>query len=98
MEQQSEFVTKLMGWLHQGSEIAQGWLLSPAAWSQFALLALAVFGAVYAARRIAPLAQRMLDPGDKDTPDRHRPALCPAVLAAADAACWPMALPRWARR
>ena len=67
MEQQSEFVTRVMGWLHQGSEIAQGWLLSPAAWSQFALLALAVFGAVYASRRIAPLALRMLDPGDKDT-------------------------------
>ena len=56
MEKQSEFVTKLMGWLQQASDIAQGWLLSPAAWSQFALLALAVFAAVYAARRITPLA------------------------------------------
>ena len=67
MEKQSEFVTNLMGWLNQAGDIAAGWLLSPAAWSQFALLALAVLGAVYASRRIAPLARRLLDPGDKDT-------------------------------
>ncbi len=66
MEKQSEVVTKLMDWLTQAGEIAQGWLLSPAAWSQFALLALAAFAAVYAARRIAPLALRALDPGEKN--------------------------------
>ncbi|MDB5664463.1 mechanosensitive ion channel domain-containing protein [Cypionkella sp.] len=67
METQSEFVTKLMGWLTEAVAIAQGWLLSAAAWSQFALLALAVLGAVYVTRRISPLAGRMLDPGDKET-------------------------------
>jgi potassium-dependent mechanosensitive channel len=65
MQPQSEFVTNLLGWLSQASDIAQGWLLSPAAWSQFALLALAYVAAVAASKRISPLVTRVLDPGDK---------------------------------
>lgn len=65
MQPQSEFVTNLLGWLAQASDIAQGWLLSPAAWSQFALLALAYVAAVAASKRISPLVTRVLDPGDK---------------------------------
>ncbi len=67
MGQQSEIVTKLMGWLVQGGDIAKGWLLSPAAWSQFGLLALAYFGARYATRRVSPLITRLVDPGEKDS-------------------------------
>ena len=65
MQPQSEFVTNLLGWLAQASDIAQGWLLSPAAWSQFALLALAYVVAVTASKRISPAVSRVLDPGDK---------------------------------
>ena len=65
MDGQSEIVTKMMGWLDQARDIALGWLLSPAAWSQFALLAVAYIAAVAASKRISPLVTRFLDPGDK---------------------------------
>lgn len=67
MERQSEFVTSVMGWLDQASQIALGWLLSPAAWSQFALLAAAFVAATYATRRVTPFLTRLLDPADKTT-------------------------------
>lgn len=67
MERQSEFVTKVMVWLTEAGDIATGWLLSPAAWSQFGLLALAYFAAVYATRKAMPVATRLLDPGEKDS-------------------------------
>ena len=41
MEGQPEIVGKVIGWLDQAAQIALGWLASPAAWSQFALLAVA---------------------------------------------------------
>lgn len=65
MERQSEFVTSVMGWLDQATQIALGWLLSPAAWSQFGLLAMAYIAASYATRRVTPLLTRLLDPSDK---------------------------------
>lgn len=67
MERQSEFVTSVMGWLDQATQIALGWLLSPAAWSQFGLLAVAYIAATYATRRATPLLTRLLDPADKTT-------------------------------
>lgn len=65
MERQSEFVTSVMGWLDQATQIALGWLLSPAAWSQFGLLAVAFVAATYATRCVTPLLTRLLDPADK---------------------------------
>lgn len=62
MEQQSEMMTRAMGWLHQAGGIATGWLASPAAWSQFGLLALAFAVAVLLARRVSPLIARFLTP------------------------------------
>jgi len=56
-----------MVWLTEAGDIATGWLLSPAAWSQFGLLALAYFAAVYATRKATPVATRLLDPGEKDS-------------------------------
>jgi small-conductance mechanosensitive channel len=67
VERQSEFVTKVTVWLTEAGDIATGWLLSPAAWSQFGLLALAYFAAVYATRKATPVATRLLDPGEKDS-------------------------------
>lgn len=48
-------------------DVAKGWLLSPAAWSQFALLAVAFFGARMATARLMPLARKLIDPGEKDS-------------------------------
>jgi potassium-dependent mechanosensitive channel len=45
-----------------GWEIAQGWLTSPAAWSQFALLVVAWIAAVIAARRLGPVLKRLITP------------------------------------
>jgi small-conductance mechanosensitive channel len=53
---------KAMGWVEQGWQIALGWLLSPAAWSQFALLAVAFFGAVFIERKLAPVFTHFLTP------------------------------------
>ncbi|KPA21198.1 Mechanosensitive channel MscK precursor [Shimia sp. SK013] len=43
-------------------DIAQGWLLSPAAWSQFALLVVAYVAALFVAKKLRPLLSRMLTP------------------------------------
>ncbi|UWR22256.1 mechanosensitive ion channel family protein [Sulfitobacter sp. S190] len=48
----------------QGYELALTWLLSPAAWSQFALLVVAYLLAVLIARRLRPALSRLIDPGD----------------------------------
>ena len=65
MEGQPEIVTKALGYAQQGWDLAQGWLLSPAAWSQFALL-LAAYGlAVYANKRLSPLLNRLITPGEE---------------------------------
>lgn len=65
MDGSSDFATKVAGWLQQAGDIAMGWLLSPAAWSQFGILALAFFAARMATLRATPVATRFLDPGDK---------------------------------
>ena len=62
----SQWVVTLMGWAQSASDIALGWLLSPAAWSQFILLALAYLLARAGAKRLGPLLTRLLDPGKKD--------------------------------
>jgi len=43
-------------------DIAQGWLLSPAAWSQFGLLLVAYLAALYVSRKLHPLLDRWLTP------------------------------------
>ena len=65
MAGQTELAEKVMGWLQQATEVAQGWMLSPAAWSQFALLALAYLVAQTITRRAEPGVTRFLHPGDK---------------------------------
>ena len=56
---QPPIVQKAVGFAIQGYEIALGWLLSPVAWSQFALLILAYFIAVILTRRLRPALTRM---------------------------------------
>ncbi len=64
---QSEFVTRLMGWLDEAQTIALGWLTSPAAWSQFALLAVAYLLARLIAGRVVPHLTRLLAPAEDAT-------------------------------
>ncbi len=62
MEGQPEIVTRALEYARQGWEIAEGWLVSPAAWSQFALL-LAAFVLAWAVnRRLGPALARFLAP------------------------------------
>jgi len=62
MEGQPEIVTTVMGYAQQGWDIAAGWLLSPAAWSQFILLIVAFGAAWLVNRRLSPLLGRLLNP------------------------------------
>ena len=47
----------------QGWDIASAWLLSPAAWSQFILLVVAYYGAVFATKKMNPIITRILNTG-----------------------------------
>ena len=58
---------KLQDWLQQTSDTALGWLSSPAALSQFALLILAYFAARLLARRFSPVIERTLTPKPEAT-------------------------------
>lgn len=53
-----------LGYLEAGWALAEGWLLSPAAWSQFGLLVAAWILAVLANRTIAPRIDRLLRPAE----------------------------------
>jgi potassium-dependent mechanosensitive channel len=62
MAEQSELAARVLGFIEQGRDIALAWIVSPAAWSQFALLALAFVAAVFAARRLSPWLSRLITP------------------------------------
>ena len=66
LSQQPEIVQQAYGYVLQGWELALSWLLSPAAWSQFALLLVAWFLAGVLTRRVRPTLARVLDPGDAE--------------------------------
>ena len=51
----------------QGWDIASAWLLSPAAWSQFTLLVVAYYGAVFATKKMNPIITLILTPQDGST-------------------------------
>ncbi|MGJ8605601.1 MAG: mechanosensitive ion channel family protein [Marivita sp.] len=63
---QPPIVQKAVGFALQGYEIALGWLLSPAAWSQFAILVVAYLAAVILARKIRPPLVRLLTPPESN--------------------------------
>ena len=62
LSSQPEIVQTAVGYALQAWELAKGWLLSPAAWSQFALLVVAWVAAVFIARRLNPILSRLLTP------------------------------------
>jgi potassium-dependent mechanosensitive channel len=63
----SALMDQIMGYVRPAMDVAVGWLTSPAAWSQFGLLALAYVAAVLLTRRLLPLAQRMITPAEGKT-------------------------------
>ncbi|AXI53172.1 hypothetical protein C1J05_00440 [Sulfitobacter sp. JL08] len=67
LQSQPEIVQQVAGYALQGWELAQGWLLSPAAWSQFGLLIAAFLLAVLAVRRLRPAITRFLTPPEGQT-------------------------------
>jgi len=74
MDGQPEIVTKLISYADEGWQMALGWMTSPAAWSQFALLVIAWLLAILASRKLAPKIERLLTP----KPDHRR--LLPVIL------------------
>ena len=62
MEGQPEIVQTAIDYGLQGWELARGWLLSPAAWSQFGLLVVAWLLALLITRRVRPTLTRLLTP------------------------------------
>lgn len=62
MDQTPEIVTRIQGWIDQAATTAMTWLASPAAWSQFALLAVAYLAARLIAARFRPAIIRALTP------------------------------------
>jgi potassium-dependent mechanosensitive channel len=56
---------RIMGWVDQASAIAIGWLTSPAAWTQFGLLALAYLAARLISARLQPKLTAWITPKDE---------------------------------
>ena len=98
MNGQGDFAATLTGWAHQAGEIALGWLSSPAAWSQFGLLAVAYLVARLATARVAPIVIRLdgtnadagrqilLDAGIPASKLISKPTMLEAARAAVDIA------------
>jgi small-conductance mechanosensitive channel len=69
LQSQPPIVQQAAGYAQQAIDFGREWLLSPAAWSQFAILVAAYILAVLVARRLRPLAVRLLTPPDgQETP------------------------------
>lgn len=67
MDGQPEIIQKTMGYINQAWELAQGWLLSPAAWSQFGLLIAAFFVALMVSRKLSPVLIKSITPASDQT-------------------------------
>lgn len=64
MEQQPEIIQQALGFAQQGWDIAKGWLMSPAAWSQFAILVVAFLIALWVTRKLRPILTKLLTPAE----------------------------------
>ena len=62
LSSQPEIVQQAAQYAQQGWDLAKGWLLSPAAWSQFAILTVSYLLAVYISRKLRPFLTRILTP------------------------------------
>lgn len=61
---QPEIVQRAIGYGQDAWAVAQGWLASPAAWSQFGLLALAFLTAWLLTRKLRPWLEKILTPAE----------------------------------
>jgi small-conductance mechanosensitive channel len=64
MEGQPAIIQKALEYLDQGWSLSQEWLLSPAAWSQFALLVVAFVAALWLSRKLKDPITRWLSPAE----------------------------------
>ncbi|MCE8007183.1 mechanosensitive ion channel domain-containing protein [Aestuariivita sp.] len=64
LAEQPEIVRQAAAYMLEAWQLAQSWLLSPAAWSQFALLIVAWLLAVLVTRRLRSALTRLLTPED----------------------------------
>ena len=64
LTQYPPIVQQIAGYAVQGYELAMGWLLSPAAWSQFGILVGAYLLAVLITRRLRPALHSLIDSGE----------------------------------
>lgn len=64
LSEQPEIVQQAFAFVLQGWNLAKGWVLSPAAWSQFAILILAYLLAVLISRKLKPSVTRLFTPAD----------------------------------
>ena len=62
MNDKPELFQKALGYVNQGWELVQGWLVSPAAWSQFGLLLVAFVAALLVSRRLSPILTQAISP------------------------------------
>jgi potassium-dependent mechanosensitive channel len=62
MPEMPEFITNLLAYARPVTDTAMQWLVSPAAWSQFALLAVAFLAATLLTRRLQPILTKYLTP------------------------------------
>ncbi|MCF6316465.1 MAG: mechanosensitive ion channel [Marinosulfonomonas sp.] len=67
MDGQPEIIQKAFAYVNQGWELAQGWLLSPAAWSQFGLLIAAFLLALLVSRKLSPVLTKAITPAQGQT-------------------------------
>jgi small-conductance mechanosensitive channel len=67
MQEMPPFILNLISSVKPAADIAMQWLVSPAAWSQFALLAVAFLLAVFITRRIQPAITKLLTPPEGST-------------------------------
>jgi potassium efflux system protein len=64
LSEQPKIVQQAFAFVLQSWDLAKGWLLSPAAWSQFAILILAYLLAVLISRKLKPSLTRLFTPAD----------------------------------
>lgn len=67
MDEYPEIVQTALDYAQQGWDLAQGWLLSPEAWSQFGLLIAAFLLAWFANRRLQAVLVKVLTPPEGKT-------------------------------
>jgi len=86
----SELMAKILDGLDQAGQIALSWLLSPAAWSQFGLLALSYLAARLLTARVLPIVSKALTPAEDKQGLIRRPCGSGCGFCRSSCRFWPM--------